>query len=169
MLVNLLSSSNQGENKLPLFSMLFSFLFFFFRFIFNFIYFWLCWVFIASGGLSLVSASGSYSLPCTDFSLWWLLLLQSMGSRHAGFSSCGTQAQQLWFASSRAQTQQLWYTGPVALWHLPRPGLKPVSPALTDRFLTTVPPRKPPCFFLMMYQSIYHVISTIYLKPVLFQ
>ena len=28
----------------------------------------------------------------TGFSLWWLLLLQSMGSRCAGFSSCGARA-----------------------------------------------------------------------------
>ena len=32
------------------------------------------------------------SLQCTGFSLQWLLLLQSTGSRHAGFSSCGTWA-----------------------------------------------------------------------------
>ena len=28
------------------------------------------------------------------------------------------------------------------MWDLPRPGLKPVSPALAGRLLTTVPPRK---------------------------
>ena len=48
-------------------------------------------------GFSLVVESGGYSLlQCMGFSLWQLLLLQSTGSRHAGFSSCGTQAQQLW-------------------------------------------------------------------------
>ena len=63
----------------------------FFKFIFNF---WLCWVFVAARGLSLVAASGGYSsLQCAGFSLQWLLLLQSMGSRHVGFSSCGTWAQ----------------------------------------------------------------------------
>ena len=41
--------------------------------------------------------SGGYSaLWCAGFSLRWLLLLQSTGSRHAGFSSCGTRTQQLW-------------------------------------------------------------------------
>ena len=39
---------------------------------------------------------GYSSLQCMGFSLWWLLLLRSTGSRHAGFSSCGTWAQQLW-------------------------------------------------------------------------
>ena len=33
------------------------------------------------------------SLQCAGFSLQWLLLLWSAGSRHAGFSSCGTWAQ----------------------------------------------------------------------------
>ena len=57
-------------------------------------YFWLCWVFVAAHRLSLVAASGgSSSLRCAGFSLRWLLLFRSMGSRHAGLSSCGTWAQ----------------------------------------------------------------------------
>ena len=41
---------------------------------------------------SVVAASSGYSLlQCAAFSLQWLLLLQSTGSRYAGFSSCGTQ------------------------------------------------------------------------------
>ena len=61
--------------------------FFFFSFIYflKFIYFCLRWVFVAEQGLSLVAASRGYSsLRCMGFSLWWLLLLQSMGSRHVG-------------------------------------------------------------------------------------
>ena len=57
-------------------------------------FFWLHWVFIAVRGLSLVAESRGYSLLwCTGFSLWWLLLLQTIGSRRMGFSSCGTWAQ----------------------------------------------------------------------------
>ena len=42
----------------------------------------------------LVAGSGSYSLlRCMGFSSQWLLLLRSVGSRRAGFSSCGTRAQ----------------------------------------------------------------------------
>ena len=41
-------------------------------------------------------------------------------------SSCGSRAQVL-----------------RSMWDLPRPGLKPVSPALAGRFSTTVPPGKP--------------------------
>ena len=74
------------------------FIFFLFFFFLNrvtdlFIYFWLRWVFVAARGLSLVAASESYSsLRCVGFSLRWLLLLWSTGSRHVGFSSCGTWA-----------------------------------------------------------------------------
>ena len=80
--------------------------------VFLFYYFWLHWVFVAACGLSLVVVSGGYSsLQCAGFSLQWLLLLRSTGSRHVGsiavarglssyglralerrLSSCGTQA-----------------------------------------------------------------------------
>ena len=57
----------------------------FFNLFILFIYFWLPWVFLAARGLSPVVVSGGYSLlRCVGFSLWWLLLLQSTGSRHAG-------------------------------------------------------------------------------------
>ena len=68
-----------------------SFLFFFFLILFIF---WLCWVLVAARGLSLVAVSGGYSsLQCTAFSLRWLLLLWSMGSRQVDFSRCGAWAQ----------------------------------------------------------------------------
>ena len=42
-----------------------------------FIYLWLCWVFVAVRGLSLVAASRGYSsLYCAGFSLWWLLIAE---------------------------------------------------------------------------------------------
>ena len=72
------------------------------------IYFWLHWVFIAARGLALVVASGVYSsLWCAGFSLQWLLLLRSMGSRRAGFSSCGSWALE-------RRPQRLWRIGLVA-------------------------------------------------------
>ena len=75
----------------------------------------------------LVAASGGCSLlRCAAFSLQWLLLLWSTGSRHVGFHSCGSWAQLL-----------------RGMWDLPGPGLKPVAPALAGGFLTTVPPGKP--------------------------
>ena len=71
--------------------------------IYLFIYlFWLHWVFVAARGLSPVAASrGHSSLQCMGFSLQW-----STGSRRAGFSSCGSRAQ------------QLWHMGLVAPWHV---------------------------------------------------
>ena len=47
----------------------------------------------AARGLCLVVASGGCSsLRCAGFSLRWLLLLRSTGSRCTGFSSCGSRA-----------------------------------------------------------------------------
>ena len=65
------------------------------NFIYLFIYlFRLRWVFVAVCRLSLVEASWGYSLlRRMGFSLRWLLVLRSTGSRHAGFSSCSTWAQ----------------------------------------------------------------------------
>ena len=97
--------------------------------------FWLRWVFVAVHGLSLVAESRGYSsLRCTGFSLRWPPLLWSMGSRRAGFSSCGSRAQLL-----------------RGMWDLPRPGLEPMSPALAGRFSTTALPGKPLTIFLMLY------------------
>ena len=50
----------------------------------------------------------------------------TMGSRHVGFSSCGTWAELL-----------------RGMWDLPGPGIEPVSPALAGGVLTTAPPGKP--------------------------
>ena len=59
-----------------------------------FIYFCLCRVFIDPHGLSVVVASRDYSLfRCAGFSLWWLCLLQSIGSRLTGFSGYSTWLQ----------------------------------------------------------------------------
>ena len=51
----------------------------------------------------------------------------------------------MWLTGSRAQAQQLWRTGPAAPWHVGSsgPGIKPVSPALAGRLLSTAPPGKP--------------------------
>ena len=46
------------------------------------------------------------------------LVAEHTGSRCAGFSSCGTRAQQLWLVDSRAQAQQLWHMGLVVPRHV---------------------------------------------------
>ena len=72
-------------------------MFSFYKFIYLFIY---LFIFGRVGssllrGLSLVAVSrGYFSLGYAGFSLWWLLLLQRMGSVVVarGLSSCGTRA-----------------------------------------------------------------------------
>ena len=71
------------------------------------------------------------------FSLQWLLLLQSMGSRPAGFSSCGTRAPELRLSSCGTQTSLF-----CGMCDLPGPGLGPMSLAFAGSLLTTVPPGK---------------------------
>ena len=81
-----------GKYNLPhLIISLLSFLKFY---LFIYLFIWLHWVFVAARGLSLVVESrGYFSLWCVGFSLRWLLLLRSMGSRHMGSSSCDMRAQ----------------------------------------------------------------------------
>ena len=97
--------------------------------------------------MCLVAVSGGYSsLQYAGFSLRWLLLLQSTGSGRAGFSGCGAWA---WLLRG--------------MWDLPRPGLKPVSPALGGRFPTTAPPGKPPQpIFKLSYYFYYGVVGILY-------
>ena len=95
--------------------------------LFFLIYFWLYCIFLAACGLSLVAPSRGYSsLGCLDFSLHWLLLLQSTSSRHAGFSNCNAWA---WL-----------FCG---MWDLPGPGIEPMSSALAGELITTGPIGKP--------------------------
>ena len=128
-------------------------LFFFFRklgwrfkFIyFIYFYFWLRWVFVAARRLSLVAVSRGYSwLWRAGFSLQWLLLLRSTGSRHVSFRSCGMRALEHRLSSCGARAYLL-----CSMWDLPGPGLEAVSPALAGGFLTTVLPGKPWTLFLL--------------------
>ena len=63
-------------------------------------FFWFVFTFGSSESSLLytgVPASRSYpSFLSMGFSLWVFILLGSTGSRHMGFRSCSTQAQQLW-------------------------------------------------------------------------
>ena len=118
--------------QITCFSLLFFLSYLFFILFILFVYFWLHWVFIAARGLSLVAVRGGYS------SLRWLLLLQSTGSRHTGFSSCASRALEHRLSSCSARAQLL-----RGMWDLPGPGNEPVSPALAGRLPTTVPPGKP--------------------------
>ena len=104
------------------------------------------------------------------------------------FSSCGERGPlfiavhgPLTIAASlvvehRLQTRRLSNCGSGAqllcgMWDLPRPGLKPVSPALAGGFSTTAPPGKPPFTFLKVINihfnnssntEVYKVYSEVY-------
>ena len=85
--------------------------------------FWLCWIFFAVQAFSTVASRGYSSFWCTGFSLEWLLLLQSAGSRCMG---SGVAAHGLQSMGSAI------VTGLVAPLHVKSscPGIKPVSSAL---------------------------------------
>ena len=86
------------------------------------------------GGFSLLG-EGFLQLRCAGFLLWWLILLQSTGSKREGFSSCGSRALEHRLSSCGTQAQLL-----CGMWDLPGPGLELLSPALAGGLLTTAPP-----------------------------
>ena len=91
---------------------------FFFKF-----YSWVCWVVVACHGLSPIALSGGHSsLRCEGFSLQWLLLLQSTGSRAHWVSKCDA-----------------WTQLPHSTWNTQRPGIELTSSALAGGFSTTGP------------------------------
>ena len=79
-----------------------------------------CW----TQAFSSCGEGGCYSsLRCLGCSLWWLLLLQSMSSKAHGLQSSGSVVN-----CPRAKLL-------LGMWDLPRPGIKPMPPALAGRFL----------------------------------
>ena len=135
------------------------------EFFFYFLKIYLLFIFgcvgsVAARGLSLVAASrGYFSLQCTGFSLQWLLLLRSTGSRRMGFSSCGMWALERRLSSCGARAQLL-----RGMWDLPGPGIKPMSPVLAGGFLTTAPSGKSPPLVLtdVNIQLDFYVIKILY-------
>ena len=100
-------------------------------------HFWLCCVFVAMPGLSLAVVCG--------FSLRWLLLVQSTGSRCSGFSSCRLQ-------SLGHRLSKLWCTSLVVTQNEESSWSRdePMSPALAGGFLAPGPPGKSPGSFLIL-------------------
>ena len=95
--------------------------------------------------LFIYGCAGSSLLPAGFLQLWRAQILSSCSVRvshcsgfsycraqalgHAGFSSCGFQAQLL-----------------CSMWDLPKPGIKPMSPELAGGFFTAVPLGSPSVF-----------------------
>lgn len=107
--------NDKNVNTFPLISAirqghLFSLLFFFFNF-------WLCWIFVASQGLSLVAPSRGYSFCCGEQASHCRgFSFEEHRPRHGGFSSCSTRAQELRHTSLAARGMQ----------NLPGPGMEAV-------------------------------------------
>ena len=79
--------------------------------LFKILYFWLCWVFVASCGISVVAESGSCSScamlasHCSGFSC-----CRAQAMEHSGLSSYGEWNEQLWLSGSRVWAQYLAHT-----------------------------------------------------------
>lgn len=86
-----------------------------------------------------------------SFSSLWLPWLWSWCSRHVGFRTGITQAQESELRDTGTQAQQPWRTGSTAPRHMEssQNGDQPVSPPSAGGFLTTRPPGKSftHCFF----------------------
>ena len=88
-----------------------------------------------------------FSFGCTGSSSLRRLSLAAESGGYSLAAACGLRIavaslvaeHRLW----GARAQQLWCTGLVALQHLLRSGIEPLSPALTGGFFTTEPPGKP--------------------------
>ena len=105
---------------------------------------------------------------CGGFSCWGTRALCTQASvvSVCGLSSCSSLALERCF-SSRGSLSQF----SRSMWDLPRGRIKPVSPALAGRFLTTGPPGKP--LFSTLKILFYHVIILssllfIFLRSLLF-
>ena len=98
-----------------------------------------------SEGFSPAVESGGYSLSCCAWSSRWgrLLSLQSTDSRAHRLGSCGFWALELGHNSCGTEASLLHSS-----WDLPRPRIKPVSPAVGGGFFTTEPLGKPSSWVL---------------------
>ena len=138
------------KNKLWTTSSCLSFFISLFIFLFIAVLHLCCWV-----GFSLLAASRGYSGCSTQaFSCGGARVLGCVG-----FSSRSTQTQWLWLLGSGTWTQ----CGARAqmlcsMWDLPRPGIRPVSPALAGGCFTTEPSGKPSPVFYCVYFGFHQVV-----------
>lgn len=102
--------------------------------VYLFVYFWPCWAFVAACGRCPGAVSGGCSLAVASLCRAWALGTRASAVAVRGLRSCGSGALEGWPRSC----------GPlVARGYLPGAVIKPTSPALADRFLSTRPPGKP--------------------------
>ena len=121
------------------------------------LYFWLCQVFIAAQGLSLVVESRGYSLVAVHGVLFVVAsLVEDKFQAHA--------LQQLQHPGSVVVVT--WAQVPGGMWNLPRPGSEPMSSTLAGRFLSTVPPQK--SLTLHDFQDFCHILILYFSKNIIF-
>ena len=101
---------------------------FFYKFIYLFIY-----LFLAVLGLCFCATAFS---SCGKRGLLFTAVCRPLTIAASLVAEHRLQMRRLSSCGSRAQLLR-------GMWDLPRPGLKPVSPALAGRFSTTAPPGKP--------------------------
>ena len=94
-------------------------------------------------------SGATLQLQCTAFSLQWLLLLHSTGSKRAGFSSCSLLALECRLSSCAPSAQLL-----LSVWNLPRPEIELVFSTLQGGLLTTGSPGKPGIDIFEEYRSV---------------
>ena len=102
---------------------------------------------LCTGFLQLWQVRAVLWLWCVGFSLQWLFLLRSVGSR--------------------AWAQKVWCTGLVApsMWNFPKPGIEPTSPVLSGRFLTTGPPGKSRNVFCFNEETLGGLLDSFGMEP----
>ena len=86
------SEKHEGACLIPEPEFLSIFIYFFFKFLFIYLFLAMLGLCCCARAFSSCGERGLLFVWCMGFSLWWLLLLQSMGSRCTGFSSCGSWA-----------------------------------------------------------------------------
>ena len=94
----------------------------------------------------------------------WYVVVTSLAAEHGqgarasivmvhGLSSCSSQALEHKLSSCFVQALLL-----LGMWDLPKSRIKPVSPALTGKFITTEPPNKPPKIPMLFLKKEFEVL-----------
>ena len=107
------------------------------KFFFIFIYL-LLWVFVVALRLSLVVASGGYSLVAVVLGL--LIPVACLAVEHELY---GAEALAVVAKEHRLSSCGQWAQLLCSMWNLLGPGIEAMSPGLAGRFLTTESPGKP--------------------------
>ena len=117
---------------------------------------WLCAGFLQLQRAGATLYCGARASHCGGFFCCGARALGAQASIVAAcrLSSCGSLALERRLSSCDTRAQLLH-----GMWELPRPGIKPLSPALAGEFLTTAPPGKSQqIVFLFVFFNVYHCL-----------